>query len=169
MDKPKRYNERYNVSTFQEVDAFIKTCDKSQRDRSLSNETNERIRVALEQETLFDALQIEHTELEIQLQQRKRSTSSPSISKSNSTQSSPVLKPLTGSILARTVTETRASPIIKPMTTMTPMTNVSPTASTCPVCSLVCESETVVTWKECGHYISTVPVLSLTGTKLPRI
>jgi hypothetical protein len=190
MDKLKRYNDRYKDATkFQEVDAFIKTessllhetteCfDALDRPRSLSHEAKERIRLALQQEKIFEELQIEHTELETQLQQRKRSTSlSPSLSPSTSKQSSPILRPLT-SILSKP-SSTHTSPILRPILSSTHAQMNAHTAYTahtahtytqCPVCNLLGESETILMWKECGH--TSIPVLSLTekaGVKLPKI
>lgn len=80
-----------------------------------------------EQEYIFEQLQQEQIDLHNQLQQRKRasSASSASTSPNLSRTSSPSQTPLIG------------SPILSP--------------SKCPICNLCTSTETVVTWKECGH------------------
>ena len=85
-----------------------------------------------EQHHTFEQLQHDQSELHIQLQQRKRASSSTSTSPTISRTSSPL--------------HMICSPIESP--------------SLCPICTLCTSTETIVTWKECGHSKIMVPSLS---------
>jgi hypothetical protein len=85
-----------------------------------------------EQQHTFEQLQHDQSELHVQLQQRKRASSSTSSSPIVSRNSSPL--------------HMICSPIESP--------------SLCPICTLCTSTETIVTWKECGHSKLMVPSLS---------
>jgi hypothetical protein len=113
--------QRHNLR-YEDVKEVDLFLQQSYIDKTISTITK-----TSEQEYIFEQLQQEQFDLHTQLQQRKRtaSASSASTSPNLSRTSSPLQTPLIG------------SPILSP--------------SKCPVCNLYTSTETVVTWKECGH------------------